>query len=60
MSQQNGLPTQVLLITGKKANRTFREAWWRPPALPNKEADLSQKGRNVDTDPPQQNQPKET
>lgn len=43
---RNGIPTQVLVITGKKANRAYRQALWTPPILRHEETDLSQKGRN--------------
>jgi hypothetical protein len=60
MSQQNGVPTQVYLVSGKAANRAFREAKRPLPPVPKEEADLSQKARNVDTGHPQQNKPEET
>lgn len=56
----NGLPTQVLVITGKKANRAFREARWTPPKVPHQEADLSQKGLNVEKADTQSHESKET
>jgi len=57
--QQNGIPTQVLLVTGKKANRALREAWWNPPKIPHNQTDLSQKGRNVQEEGSQPDQSKE-
>jgi len=53
MSQQNGLPTQVLVISGKKANRAYRQALQTPPSLRREEANLSQKSLNVPQGDPQ-------
>lgn len=59
-SQQNGVPTKVLVISGKKANRAFREAWWTPPKVPHNETDLSQKPRSSEKADPQPDVDKKT
>jgi len=58
-SQQNGVPTQVLLISGKKANQAYRTAL----SLHRENASLSESTilpkTHVEKENPQHDQPKE-
>jgi len=58
-SQQNGVPTQVLLISGKKANQAYRTAL----SLHRENASISEPEilpkTHVEKENPQRDQPKE-
>lgn len=49
---------EVILVSGKKANKAYREA--HPPTFRREEANLSQKGLNAPQVDPKPNKPKET
>jgi len=57
--QQNGLPTQVLLVSGKKTNQAVRDALRWQAQIQFEEAILSQKRRNDAQAHPQRQQPEE-